>query len=56
MAVLAVLVAPLAHENVLILAAAIVPAVAARVGARAAVAFVVLGAAACVVVPMVVPG
>ena len=56
MAVLVVLVAPLAHESVLILAAVIVPAAAARVEGRAAPALVVLGAAACVVVPMVVPG
>ncbi len=56
MTVLAVLVAPLAHENVLILAAVIVPSAAARVDGRTAVALVVLGAAACVVVPMSVPG
>lgn len=56
MTVLAVLVAPLAHENVLILAAVIVPSAAARVEDRTAWALVVLGAAACVVVPMVVPG
>jgi two-component system sensor histidine kinase DesK len=54
--VLAVLVAPLAHENVLFLAAVIVPAAAARVNGRTALALVVLGAAACVVVPMMVPG
>jgi len=56
MAVLTALVAPLAHETALILLAMIVPAVAARVGDRAAVALVGLGAAACVVVPMLVPG
>ena len=56
MTVLAVLLAPLAHEGVLILAAVIVPSAAARVGVRTAVALVVLGAATCVVVPMVVPG
>jgi two-component system sensor histidine kinase DesK len=56
MTVLAVLVAPLAHENVLILAAVIVPSAAARVDDRTASVLVVLGAAACVVAPMVVPG
>ncbi len=56
MTVLAVLVAPLAHENVLILAAVIVPSAAARVEARTAASLVVLGATACVVVPMTVPG
>ncbi|MEO6089770.1 MAG: sensor histidine kinase [Umezawaea sp.] len=56
MTVLAVLVAPLAHENVLILAAVIVPSAATRVGGRTAIALVGLGATACVVVPMVVPG
>ncbi|NIH80687.1 sensor histidine kinase [Amycolatopsis viridis] len=56
MTVLAVLLAPLAHEGVLILAAVIVPSAAARVGVRTAVAVVALGAATCVVVPMVVPG
>ncbi|GAB2851482.1 sensor histidine kinase [Lentzea nigeriaca] len=56
MAVLAVLLAPLAREDVLILAAMIVPSTTARVGARTAAALVFLGAAACVVVPMVVPG
>ncbi|MGW4591888.1 sensor histidine kinase [Amycolatopsis thermoflava] len=56
MTVLAVLVAPLAHENVLILAAVIVPSATARVNGRTAAALVVLGAAACVVVPMAVPG
>ncbi|GAA4864330.1 sensor histidine kinase [Saccharopolyspora rosea] len=54
--VLAVLVAPLARENVLILAALVVPSAAARADDRTASALVVLGAAACVVVPMVVPG
>ncbi|WP_410563380.1 sensor histidine kinase [Amycolatopsis sp. cmx-4-61] len=53
---LAVLVAPLAHEYVLILVAVIVPSAATRVGVRAAAVLVVLGAAACVVVPLVVPG
>jgi two-component system sensor histidine kinase DesK len=56
MTVLSVLVAPLAHENVLILVAVLVPSAAARVGVRTASVLVVLGAAACVVVPMVVPG
>lgn len=56
MTVLAVLVAPLAHEDALILTAVIVPSIVARVGGRTAVALVVLGAAACVVVPMLVPG
>ncbi len=56
MTVLTVLLAPLAHEMVLILVAMIVPSAAARVGTRTAVALVVLGAAACVVVPMAVPG
>ncbi|MGW6931816.1 sensor histidine kinase [Lentzea sp. NPDC054927] len=56
MTVLAVLLAPLAHEQVLILVAVIVPAAAARVGGRTAAALVVLGATACVVVPAVVPG
>ena len=56
MTVLALLLAPLAHENVLILAAVIVPCVAARVAARTAAALAVLGAAVCVVVPMIVPG
>ena len=56
MTVLALLLAPLAHENVLILAAVIVPCVAARVSALTAAALVVLGAAVCVVVPMIVPG
>ncbi|MBO8190620.1 sensor histidine kinase [Streptomyces oryzae] len=56
MAVLAVLVAPLARENTLILAAVIVPSAAARVGGRTASALVVLGAAACVAVPTLVPG
>ncbi|MFI5613936.1 sensor histidine kinase [Amycolatopsis sp. NPDC051903] len=56
MTVLAVLVAPLAHENVLILASMIVPAAAARVAGRTALALVAVGAAGCVVVPMVVPG
>lgn len=56
MTVSAVLVAPLAHENALILAAVIVPAVAARVDGRVAAAVVVAAAAACVVVPMTVPG
>jgi two-component system sensor histidine kinase DesK len=56
MTVLAVLVAPLAHEDVLILAAVIVPSAAVRVDNRKASALVVLGATACVVVPMVVPG
>ncbi|TYC12603.1 sensor histidine kinase [Actinomadura syzygii] len=56
MTALAVLVAPLAHENALILTAMIVPAAVARVDGRAAPALVVLGAAACVGVPMLVPG
>jgi two-component system sensor histidine kinase DesK len=56
MTVLAVLLAPLAHEGVLILLAVIVPSAAARAGVRTAVALVVLGAATCVVVPTVVPG
>lgn len=56
MTVLVLLLAPLAHENVLILAAVIVPCAAARVGARTAAVLVVLGAAVCVVVPMTVPG
>jgi two-component system, NarL family, sensor histidine kinase DesK len=56
MTVLAVLVAPLAHEYVLILVAVIVPSAAARVDDRTASALVVLGAAACVVVPLLVPG
>ncbi|WP_086666992.1 sensor histidine kinase [Lentzea kentuckyensis] len=56
MTVLAVLLVPLAHEMVLILAAVIVPSAAARVGAWTAAALVVLGATTCVVVPMVVPG
>ncbi|WP_410608023.1 sensor histidine kinase [Amycolatopsis sp. lyj-109] len=56
MTALSVLVAPLAHENVMILVAVLVPSAAARVGVRTAAILVVLGAAACVVVPMVVPG
>ncbi|MEV6872223.1 sensor histidine kinase [Amycolatopsis sp. NPDC051128] len=56
MTVLAVLVAPLAHETVLVLTAVIVPAAAARVDGRAALGLVGLGAAGCVVVPMLVPG
>ncbi|MCP2247545.1 sensor histidine kinase [Lentzea aerocolonigenes] len=54
MTVLAVLLAPLAHEMVLILLAMVVPSATARLGTRAAVALVVVGAAACVVVPRVV--
>jgi two-component system sensor histidine kinase DesK len=54
MTVLAVLLVPLAHEMVLILVAVIVPSVAVRVGVRTAAALVVLGAAACVVLPMVI--
>ncbi|MDT7782626.1 MAG: two-component system, NarL family, sensor histidine kinase DesK [Pseudonocardiales bacterium] len=54
MTLLAVLLAPLAHEMVFILAAMIVPSAAARVGAWTASALVVLGAAACVLVPMAV--
>lgn len=56
MTVLAVLLAPLAHEDVLILAAMIVPSAAVRTGTRTSVALVALGAAACVVVPVLVPG
>jgi two-component system sensor histidine kinase DesK len=56
MTALAVLVAPLAHETVLILTAVIVPAAAARVGGRTALALVGLGATACVVVPLMVSG
>ncbi|MFF0266948.1 sensor histidine kinase [Kribbella sp. NPDC004536] len=56
MTVMAVLVAPLAHESVMILTAVIVPAAAARVSARPAVALVGLGVAACVVTPMLVSG
>lgn len=56
MTVLSVLVAPLAHEYALILVAVIVPSAATRVDVRKAAALVVLGAAACVVVPLVVPG
>ncbi|MET9633766.1 sensor histidine kinase [Lentzea sp. NPDC006480] len=52
MTVLAVLLAPLAHEMVFILAAMIVPSAAARAGTWTASALVVLGAAACVLVPM----
>ncbi|MEU0885274.1 histidine kinase [Lentzea sp. NPDC005914] len=54
MTVLAVLLAPLARDMVLILAAVIVPSMAARAGARTAAALVVLGAAACVLVPRAV--
>ncbi len=53
MVLLAVALAPLAHEMVLILAAVIVPSVAARVGAWMASMLVVVGAASCVVVPLV---
>ncbi|MEV6239564.1 sensor histidine kinase [Lentzea sp. NPDC051838] len=52
MTVLAVLLAPLAHEMVLILVAVIVPSVAARVGAWTSAVLVVVGAATCVVVPL----
>ncbi|MBX6383600.1 MAG: sensor histidine kinase [Microbispora sp.] len=56
MTVLALAVAPLAHEYALILAAVIVPVATARAGPRGAVVLVGLGAAACVVTPMIVPG
>jgi two-component system, NarL family, sensor histidine kinase DesK len=56
MTLLAVLVAPLAREYVMVLAAVIVPSAIGRVTARAAVVLVTLGAAACVVVPMLIPG
>ncbi|RZQ61318.1 sensor histidine kinase [Amycolatopsis suaedae] len=56
MTALAVPVALLARETALILLAVIVPAAAVRAGRRTGPALVVLGATACVVVPMLVPG
>ncbi len=53
---LALLVTPLAHEYSLILVAVIVPSAATRVAAWAEATLVAVGAAACVVVPLVVPG